>query len=352
MKKQEALKSLAEKYFANMCTQEEIIAFLDLLEAEEIDEGLKQAILRRLEEARNDERLSKRIFERADSIQHIEHARSLLGKAKAREAAAHRISRRPLNNYLKVAAVIVLVLAVGIVYLFYPRKDVKEIPLLTHQTAPGQKATVTLSDGSTVKLHSESTLIYPEKIPKTGLREVSLRGEAFFNVTPDPSRPFIVRSGELTTRVLGTSFNVRAIPDEKAIQVVVATGKVQVEDQQRHAVTLRKNEMVNYRIETKKMLRESGDFSHLLAWKDETLIFDRIELRQAAKKLERWFGIRIMLENERLGNCVVKGSFRDKNLNRILQLLKYGRDDFDYQFVDGGVILRGPGCEKSYEIDI
>src|SRR5690606_29105984 len=102
----------------------------------------------------------------------------------------------------------------------------KTITWLTAQTTWGQKSTITLSDGTTIKLNSGSRLRYPEAFDE-GLREVHLEGEAFFDVARNEHSPFVVRTKSVTTRVLGTSFNIEAFPDEQ-ISVTVATGKVEV----------------------------------------------------------------------------------------------------------------------------
>jgi hypothetical protein len=99
----------------------------------------------------------------------------------------------------------------------------KETKFITSSTPRGQKSLITLPDGSRVFLNSESSISYPEFFSKDK-REISLTGEAFFDVTRDENRPCIIHSGNVVTKVLGTSFNIQAF-DGKDILVTVATGK-------------------------------------------------------------------------------------------------------------------------------
>ena len=101
------------------------------------------------------------------------------------------------------------------------------IELVTKTTSKGQKATITLPDGSVLKLNSESSITYPKQFNKN-VREVSLNGEAFFEVAGNPKKPFIVSSEGLRTKVLGTSFNINAYKDFSEIAVTVVTGRVEV----------------------------------------------------------------------------------------------------------------------------
>ena len=130
-------------------------------------------------------------------------------KIDEKEVSAPR--RKVYPQWLKMAASLVLMIGVG----FFAYRVYKEMAQgraviqITKTTLRGQKSNITLADGTNVRLNSESTLIFPEKFDKDS-REVKLIGEAFFQVTEDPSKPFIITSGDLRTRVLGTSFNISA----------------------------------------------------------------------------------------------------------------------------------------------
>ena len=133
-------------------------------------------------------------------------------------------AKKSFPKKLAIAASVLLVITFGVIFVL--QQVGKTQNLITKTTTRGQKSTITLTDGSQVRLNSESSLIYPERFEEN-VRSIQLVGEAFFDVARDENRPFIIKSGEVTTTVLGTSFNVSAFPDED-IEVTVATGKVKV----------------------------------------------------------------------------------------------------------------------------
>jgi len=135
--------------------------------------------------------------------------------------------------WLSAACISLVLLFFGRYYidnLLYQEKVVTEVPEINWQTKTvpnGQKLSLTLWDGTVVKVNSGSTISFPEEFSDS-LREVHLEGEAFFEVNRDILRPFIIKSGNVETVVLGTSFNVNAYPNQEQIKVAVAEGKVKV----------------------------------------------------------------------------------------------------------------------------
>ena len=124
------------------------------------------------------------------------------------------------------AAVAVVAIAGAGVWFVNKGRAVNEM-LTQKVTQSGQKSTLVLADGTQIRLNAESSLSYPEKF-EGNTREVVLEGEAFFDVARDESRPFIIKSGDLVTTVLGTTFNVKAFPNEQ-MAVTVVSGKVAVQ---------------------------------------------------------------------------------------------------------------------------
>lgn len=158
---------------------------------------------------------------------------------------------------------------------------------------------LTLSDGTTVWLNSETKLEYPTHFA-VNAREVTLTGEAFFEVVKDPDRPFVVKAGEAAVKVLGTSFNVKAYADEEAITTTLVTGKVMLSSQQQE----RTKEVVLHpgmqgvvsgqkNIEVNKV-----DPLVYSAWKDGEFRFENRTLESIMKTLQRWYDVRVVFENE------------------------------------------------------
>ncbi|MEN7546272.1 FecR domain-containing protein [Rapidithrix thailandica] len=200
--------------------------------------------------------------------------------------------------------------------------EVQTIAMVEKVVPKGQKLTVKLPDGTLVKLNSESKLTFPERFGEQ-LRQVHLQGEAFFEVQKDTTRPFRIVSREVTTTVLGTSFDINAYPENSGVQVAVLTGKVKVEQQQAGSVVLTPREMA--RVEAKHITKATFDPDKLFAWKDNRLVFEKASLSEVIKILERWYGCNFALgENTQLTKArLYTAVFVEESLEVVLQNLNY-----------------------------
>ena len=266
---------------------------------------------------------------------------------------SHRKERKSSGNRWYFAAVILVMAIVGSWFIYTTnRSDGSEISWLEKETFPGQKATITLIDGSTVLLNSDSKLIYPKQFGDS--REVILEGEAFFMVARNEQKPFRIKSGKLVTTVLGTSFNIKAFQNED-IEVTVASGKVQVSqeegdaklpDKQNPDLTLTRNQQAVYHIAGDYIGKEEVDADRYLAWKEGIIKLDNLRFEEAAKLLERWYGVKLFLENERIGNCVlIGGEFQNQSLHKVLRTIELALG-ISYEFTGNGVVIRGEGCRS------
>jgi len=133
------------------------------------------------------------------------------------------------STYFRIAAVLLLLLGLGSVLILMNNKGILS-PNTIVATADNQKnLQVTLPDGSTVSLNRKTKLSYRENFGKHG-RNVTLNGEAFFEITPDEKNPFVIDAGKAKIKVIGTSFNVITSNSDSAVEVFVKTGKVMVSD--------------------------------------------------------------------------------------------------------------------------
>jgi ferric-dicitrate binding protein FerR (iron transport regulator) len=243
------------------------------------------------------------------------------------------------------AASIAAVVVIGFLglWLILPNSQ-KEIELITKATADGQKATVTLIDGTTIRLNSSSSISYPEEFTDSS-RVIFLTGEAFFDVTPDKTRPFIIYSGEMKTTVLGTSFNIRAFADENDQQVAVKTGVVQVnfENQELNPVKLQVGDLLNFDTNLSDIELLKVNAESIAMWTQGYIYFDNERLEQVLKSLSRWYGVKFSVENPQLLDCKITLRQRDENLKNILEILKYA-SNVDYEFIDNQIIIKGKKC--------
>ncbi|WP_192350109.1 FecR family protein [Algoriphagus sp. Y33] len=245
----------------------------------------------------------------------------------------------------KGAACIGVILFLGILafWLLNPASK-KNIELITKATADGQKATITLVDGTTIRLNSNSSISYPKEFSDSS-RNILLTGEAFFDVTSDKKRPFVISSGQMKTTVLGTSFNIRAFSDEEQQEVAVKSGIVQVNfgNPKLAPAKLQVGDMARFDIESQSLELLKVDPESVAMWSQGYIYFDNEPLEQVLKSLSRWYGVEFTVENPGLLTCRITLKQRDENLKNILDIIKYA-SHVDYEFIDNRIIIKGKSC--------
>ncbi len=274
---------------------------------------------------------------------HIGH-HITLDERKRYEEQRRKAARNRL--LLKAVASVLLVVSLGIgSYIAYRDMPVLEVAWIEKATLKGQKASITLTDGTRVYLNVDSKLSFPEHFA-ADKREVVLEGEAFFEVTRNPRRPFVIKSGDLTTMVLGTSFNVKAFEGEPQ-QVTVVTGKVKVKADAREGngkpdeVLLAPYQQAFY---DGQLSKKDTDVEQYIAWREKVLQFDEVSLEDAAVILERWFDVSIDIKNAKTRHCKISGKYINESLINIMESFKHILG-VKYQVAgDRDIIISGEGC--------
>lgn len=244
--------------------------------------------------------------------------------------------------WLKIAAAVALLAISSMVIWQLSSSGLMEVSTIVKNNPYGQKSTFQLPDGTIVKLNAGSKLEYPEHFDDH-VRLVKLAGEAFFNVQRNEQKPFIVITGEVSTKVLGTSFNINAYAKNKEIKVSVASGKVQVSDQVGRQVYLLPNEEAIYEKSQQRLSHHTVNLDNTLAWKNNTLVFENTSIQEVIKTLTRWYGEKIRTENDAIGHCHITGSFRDETLAHVLQAIELSTN-IQYKKENDTLILYGEGC--------
>lgn len=192
-------------------------------------------------------------------------------------------------------------------------------------TENGGFYTLVLSDGTKVWLNSESELEFPVAF-EADEREVRLRGEAFFEVARDTARPFYVTAGDVRTRVLGTSFNVKAYGEERSVTATLFTGKIEVaplKDLARRVV-LSPGRQAAWDEREGEMTVGDADLRHVAAWKDGLFIFDGENIGDITRQMERWYGVRFVYQIPDQSHHTFSGYFsRYDSLRVILDEFAY-----------------------------
>ena len=181
---------------------------------------------------------------------------------------------------------------------------------------------VVLADGSKVYLNSESEIRYPTFFAG-GERRVYLKGEAFFEVTSDTSRPFIVNVGEMDVRVLGTRFNVNAYVPERAIRTTLVSGKVRVSDREdKAAVVLEPGQQAVWK--KNGLTMREVDALAVSAWVDGKFYFEEgMTLEEITEQLQRWYDIDFFFASERVKRFVFAGMIKKEyTANEIFSMIE------------------------------
>ena len=182
-----------------------------------------------------------------------------------------------------------------------------------------------LNDGSIVYLNSLSRLRYPVCFKKDK-REVILEGEAYFEVSPDEKRPFVVHTEKFGVSVLGTSFNIMSYPADSLSEITLVSGKVDVRVGRRSTVLKPSEQIVvgHRSLETTVRIVNTADY---IGWKDGLLNFRTIPFGELAVKLERWFNVDFKFSDERLKQLKFSGAFRKyDDIGYILSLIEKTSD--------------------------
>ena len=250
----------------------------------------------------------------------------------------------------RLAGVIIILIATLVVYIQTREQPVPliqaPVKYITKENPRGQKSQISLPDGTVLWLNSESRLTYPEKFTARQ-RIVELKGEAFFEVAKEHTRPFVVQMNNLHVVALGTSFNISAFPEDQNVAVSLVSGKVLVKEnistKDLHKphfedVVLAPGEKLLYDLQDFSIRKSYYDFKSDIVWKDGTIYFENASFREVKNKLERWFNVKIILKNGVGQQWNYSGEFQRESLDRILQRIGFV-EGFEFQQRDHEVII-------------
>ncbi|HEX3006481.1 MAG TPA: FecR domain-containing protein [Bacteroidales bacterium] len=258
-----------------------------------------------------------------------------------------------LNTWLKVAAILTMAIISGtLVYKqFSGNQRIPSGPIAVEATL-GSRAITTLPDGTKVWLNSGSKLVYDNEY-NNKTRKVQLTGEAYFSVVTNPSRPFIVQTGKINIKAVGTKFNVKAYPEDGSIVTTLESGKVIIEgkDNQnkdfvlkmkpREVVTYLKDKTSvpkkSYRATEDKNAQTTGPVEteqHLIktekvntqlftSWKDTRWIIEEQKLGDLARDFERRYNIKIQFGSPAAEQFHFSGILENETIEQIMNIMRH-----------------------------
>jgi ferric-dicitrate binding protein FerR (iron transport regulator) len=208
-------------------------------------------------------------------------------------------------------------------------------------TERGQQTKIELTDGTKIRLNAASTISFPEDNPR-GARELTLHGEAYFEVAHNDHLPFIVHMDGATIKVLGTEFNVQAWPEDKQINVVVVGGKVLFRPEHgsdSQQVVLTRGQMAHLSETGTISSAENVDISKRLAWINGGMVFENAAMQDVIRSLERRYNLTFEISDSSLLSRRLTTSFKkEDSINKVLNIIAISVD-LKYKYSNGKVVL-------------
>jgi ferric-dicitrate binding protein FerR (iron transport regulator) len=244
-----------------------------------------------------------------------------------------------LRTFSRVAAIFILLIGISGVCFYLQHQN--NPTMVEISVAYGETKQVTLPDQTEVWLNAGSSLKYLSEFNHK-IRSVSLTGEAFFSVTKNQSKPFVVETKNITVRVLGTKFNLKAYPNEHQTVATLQEGKIEVqaENQQKHQLV--PNEQLIYNRESSTLNVVKINPKDIPDWKNGNLMFSEATLDEIFQTLERHFNISFDIDESidlSIENYTIEFA-RNENLEQILQVLADVAGDFSYSEKNGQFVLQ------------
>nr|WP_295928779.1 FecR family protein [uncultured Dyadobacter sp.] len=313
MDKEIYIRNLLYKYLADQCTeqeQDELLAHLQTPvgkwvfdEVINSEAGKIFGLPQEIEPAISD-RILGRLQQSIDESDATEKVVPLFRKA----------------NFWRIAAVLtgfLMIFGIG----FYHFKGTRP---QTVSTGKGQMQTIMLPDGSRVILNASSSISYEKQWNGKATREVTLEGEAFFDVAHNPSQPFFVKTGRMEIRVLGTAFNVKSWNAQRIFETTLVRGKVTIKDHQapeNKETVLQPNEQAVLSPQSAKLETATITVHEDSYWHKGRLIFEDEPVEVIARELEKWYHVKISVEEDSK-DCRFNFNVDRETLPEVLKLLE------------------------------
>ena len=282
--------------------------------------------------------LTQQAYDVDDAMDLDEEWKAFLNKVNPDEkTVTHKARISPQRTFLYAAAIALLLIIPSLAYYLYFMQPVKKTLFANDMVTES-----TLPDGTQVALNTGSVLYYPS-IFQGEERKVALEGEAYFDVTHNKDKAFVIEAGKLEIRVLGTSFYVNTETSENTVEVALISGKValQYNDQK---IYLEPGEKATVHKNSGEMTSHKFNDPNLLAWKTHTLQFNDTPLNEIIEVLEKVYKKDIAILNPELNNCRITATFKGQSLEAVLLVLQ-STIDVTARPNGNRIELSGTGCQ-------
>ncbi len=250
-------------------------------------------------------------------------------------------SRSLLFYTYRIAAALVVGLLFVFAWIYATRMAGTELVV-----AENEPVELTLDDGTVVTVNRNSRIRYKKRFPDSE-RRVMLAGEAWFEVSRDTSRPFIIDAGTAIVEVLGTSFNVNAYKENSMVEITVESGVVALtaKQYQQEQIVLRAGNSGTYNKERKELILIPSSNPNTISWKTRELFFDSSSLQEVADLINRVYNANLVIMNPEMVSCPITVTFRDQSLDAVLNVLEMTLD-LEISRVGNEIRLDGAGCDE------
>lgn len=253
----------------------------------------------------------------SETLRALRNTQAKLGIGQSPQVVKPAASRKRKAFVYAIAGMCIMLISL---FLLFVKSKPSPVIYTTSRSKPGQKIKVTLSDSSVVSLAPESEIKYPVKFDEHQ-RDVYLQGEAFFEVSKNPHKPFVVHSGSWATKVFGTKFNVLAFDKAPKMIVSLVEGKVQVSSAGKQYPLKPGQQLVLDKSDNRIYLHDF-DEEEVTGWIKNKLVFKNTRLVDAADAIERLYDVKIVFSDKAILDHTIWATFEDESLNRVLESLK------------------------------
>ncbi|MCL1934018.1 MAG: DUF4974 domain-containing protein [Candidatus Azobacteroides sp.] len=239
-----------------------------------------------------------------------------------------------LKKFSDIAAILLPVVIIFSLYLYLKPQKPESFEVIADK---GEKADLTLTEGSTVSLNSDSKVMYGTDYNKKD-RVLKLEGEAYFDVRYNPEKPFIVECEDLKIRVSGTSFDIKAYEDEDNISIVLNSGKIRLTTP-KEEIEMVPNDHITYNKTTQTTIGEKVNAGDYTDWRQNRLRFENESLKTIMKTISRMHNIDIIFESSHLMDMRFTGTIDNTSIKSVLDAIALTSVSINYRLDDGAVYL-------------
>jgi ferric-dicitrate binding protein FerR (iron transport regulator) len=325
------LQLLFEKYLQRRCSPNELKELIGLLQQAEADDNLSTDMQELWDQLKADTTSYDVDWENMyDSIR----------AAKELQPASRR------RYGYAIAASILFVFAMAAWWMNRQDQEPPAAPIVERATPKIQstmRQTIHLPDGSTVILNANSRLNYPP-VFSGAAREVFLSGEGYFDIKHNPDQPFLVHTGRITTKVLGTAFNIKAYAGDENVEVTVTRGKVQVLKDNQSLGLITASQQIAYSNKAATFEQKMVDVKPVIAWKPQEIYFNDITMEEALQQITERFHMEVLFNNPAVKQCRVTATFSGDDLPDEMLAVICAVSKANYTINDIKITIDGKGC--------